>query len=123
MSAVKHIGQYLGFGAAECACACGVRKTFSKRPFGPDQLAREAGWFIRWAPLIILCPKCAAGPVQYGAWSIHYDPPPIPNRNCDWHFSHEDFDGAPDAGDNRTGHAPSLLDAMRQIDDYEKEAP
>lgn len=30
-----------------------------------------------------------------GKWFITYDPPPIPIRICDWHFVHEDYDGAP----------------------------
>src|SRR5258708_28381816 len=33
--------------------------------------------------------------IRYRRWAIHYDPPPIPTRNCDWHFEHDDYDGAP----------------------------
>ncbi len=60
-----------------------------------------------------------AGELTYRGWHIDFDPPPIPTRNCDWHFWHDDFDGAPDAGDNRRGRAPSLADAKAQIDDIE----
>lgn len=52
----------------------------------------------------------------YRNWHIHYDPPPIPTRNCDWHFAHDDFDGAPDTNDNRCGHAESLEAAKAEID-------
>lgn len=60
--------------------------------------------------------------IRYGNWEISYDPPPIPSRNFDWQFSHKDFDGAPDACDNRYGAAASLLEAMTEIDDREDEA-
>lgn len=40
---------------------------------------------------------------HYGSWRIYFDPPPIPTRSCDWHFFHEDFDGADDANDSRCG--------------------
>jgi hypothetical protein len=34
------------------------------------------------------------GVVSYRDWRITYDPPPIPVRNCDWQFWHDDYDGA-----------------------------
>ena len=34
-----------------------------------------------------------------------------------WHFQHDDFDGAPDSGDNRIGHGNTLCDAKSQIED------
>lgn len=52
----------------------------------------------------------------YRGWWISYDPPPIPTRNCDWQFWHDDFDGATDAGDSRCGHAESLEAAKAEID-------
>lgn len=52
----------------------------------------------------------------YRGWHIHYDPPPIPVRNCDWQFWHEEYDGP---GDNRSGHAPSLETAKAEIDERE----
>lgn len=55
----------------------------------------------------------------YRGWHIHYDPPPIPTRNCDWRFWHDDFDGAPDANDNRSGSAESLEAAKAEIDERE----
>lgn len=51
-----------------------------------------------------------------GCW-IRYDPPPIGARDFDWAWHHDGFDGAPDAGDNRFGHAPSLAEAKTQIDE------
>ena len=58
---------------------------------------------------------------DYGDWHIHYDPPPIPSRDCDWHFYHDDFDGAEDGGDNRYGHARSLEECKQEIDRIEDE--
>ncbi len=57
----------------------------------------------------------------YRNWHIHYDPPPIPSRASDWHFAHDDFDGAPDANDNRYGHAASLEAAKAEIDAWIEE--
>lgn len=59
---------------------------------------------------------------KYGNWWIRFDPPPIPTRACDWQFHHDDYDGAPDSGDSRCGHAPSLIAAMDEIDAIELEA-
>jgi hypothetical protein len=52
-------------------------------------------------------------------WEIYFDPPPIPTRNCDWHFHHKDFDGAPDANDHRCGHGASYEDCLDQIADMD----
>ena len=57
--------------------------------------------------------------VRYGRWLITFDPPPIPTRNCDWSFTHDDFGGP---GDRRSGHAPSLPLAMAEIDLLEEDA-
>lgn len=32
--------------------------------------------------------------ITYGDWTIFYDPPPIPIRSMDWHFTHRDFDAS-----------------------------
>lgn len=50
----------------------------------------------------------------YRNYNISYDPPPVPTRVWDYQFAHVDYDGP---GDNRCGTAPSLEDAMRQIDE------
>ena len=57
----------------------------------------------------------------YRNWHIRYDPPPIPSRASDWHFAHSDFDGAPDANDNRCGRAASLEAAKAEIDAWIEE--
>lgn len=62
------------------------------------------------------------GVVNYGPWRIYFDPPPIPTRNCDWQFYHEDFDGAPDSGDRRCGSASSFAAALNECDEMEDEA-
>lgn len=56
-----------------------------------------------------------------GVWTIYYDPPPIPVRTCDWHFVHDDYDGAEDAHDHRHGHAASLAEAKAEIDDLDED--
>jgi hypothetical protein len=56
-------------------------------------------------------------PVQYRGYTIEFDPPPIPIRTCDYHYVHEDYDGAPDAIDNRAGSSGSMTEAMMEIDD------
>lgn len=61
------------------------------------------------------------GVTHYGPWRIYYDPPPIPTRNCDWHWCHDDYDGAPDGNDGRFGHAPSFAAALNECDEYEDE--
>ena len=59
--------------------------------------------------------------IIYGKWRIYYNPPPIPWPNFDWAYVHDDFDGAPDANDNRYGHAESLEACKREIDLIEDE--
>jgi hypothetical protein len=64
----------------------------------------------------------AAQSTTYRGWHIEFNPPPIPSRNCDWQFWHDDFDGAEDSGDNRCGSAESLEAAKAEIDEREAEA-
>ena len=59
--------------------------------------------------------------MMYRNFRITYDPPPIPTRNCDWHATHDDFDGAPDANDNRYFHGPTEADVKAQVDDWHTE--
>lgn len=61
--------------------------------------------------------------VRYGDWTIRFDPPPIPVRNCDWAFVHEDFDGAPDSNDNRCGYGESPEDCIERIYEIEGSKP
>lgn len=69
----------------------------------------------------------ATGAYRYGKWSIHYDPPPIPVRSCDWQFSHDDFDaewlGEEDgwSGNGLSGLAGSLAAAVAEIDAIEED--
>jgi hypothetical protein len=55
----------------------------------------------------------------YRGYHIYFDPPPIPTRSCDWHFYHDDFDGAEDSGDRRSGSEASEWACCRAIDDIE----
>lgn len=59
--------------------------------------------------------------VKYGDWSITYDPPPIPLRMYDYSFVHKNYDGAPDAYDDRCGQAGSYDEAKRLINEMENE--
>lgn len=68
----------------------------------------------------------AGAKITYRGWHIRFDPPPIPTRNCDWQFWHDDYDGAPNYGDegpadNRCGSAPSLEAAKAEIDLWHEE--
>ena len=54
-------------------------------------------------------------------YTLSYDPPPVPTRQFDWHFAHEDYDGAPDSMDTRCGSAASPEEALNQIIDVEYE--
>jgi hypothetical protein len=71
---------------------------------------------IDTSPLSILCTdRPMSNADRLAEWRIAYNPKPIPSRNYDWDFSHIDYDGAPDSGDNRRGTASSPADAIRQI--------
>jgi hypothetical protein len=54
-------------------------------------------------------------PTRYRQFRITYDPPPIPDRQHDYRWSHEDYDGPEDA---RCGTSPSLDAAQAAIDDW-----
>lgn len=56
------------------------------------------------------------GRYDYRGFVISYDPPPIPIRTMDWHYTHENYDGAPDAYDDRHGHCASLEECKAEID-------
>jgi len=60
--------------------------------------------------------------MRYGEYIIIHSPKPIPIRQFDYDFYHEDYDGAPNEtggppADHRAGSAPSIEDAKRQIDE------
>ncbi|MCW2763368.1 MAG: hypothetical protein JWR85_3569 [Marmoricola sp.] len=63
--------------------------------------------------------QLADGVTGYGPWRIYFDPPPIPVRNCDWQYHHDDFDGAEDSNDNRAGSCASFADALNECDAVE----
>ena len=60
--------------------------------------------------------------LKFGKWTIDYDPPPIPVSNYDWHYTHEDDDGAPDGSSARSGHAASLQDRLDAICELQDDA-
>lgn len=59
--------------------------------------------------------------ITYRGFIISYDPPPIPVRTMDYHFVHEQYDGAEDSHDHRCGGAASLGAAMAGIDEMLEE--
>ena len=67
------------------------------------------------------------GKTRYGPWTIWYDPPPIPCRNMDWHYSHDNFDasweGEEDGwvGNGLCGSCGSFADALNECDEIEDE--
>lgn len=52
--------------------------------------------------------------VKYRGYTISYWAKPIPIRNFDWDFVHDDYDGP---GDLRCGSAPSVEAAKAEIDE------
>lgn len=66
-----------------------------------------------------------SGGVRYGAWTIYYDPPPIPIRTMDWHFVHDNFDASYEGEEDGwvsnglAGHAASLDACKAEIDEME----
>lgn len=55
--------------------------------------------------------------VDYRGYKITHDRKPIPSSAFDFDFAHEDFDGAPDSHDVRSGNAGSLVEAKELIDE------
>jgi hypothetical protein len=53
---------------------------------------------------------------MYKNYRVTYDPPPIPDRSHDWSFVHDEYDGAPDAYDERAGYASSAEAAIAEIE-------
>lgn len=44
--------------------------------------------------------------------------PPIPNwQQFQFSYVHKDYDGAPDANDNRHGYGPTVMACKQEIDD------
>jgi len=50
-------------------------------------------------------------------WSIEYEPKPIPTRNFDWNFSHENYDPE----NNLCGLGSSFEHCISQIKEIEEE--
>lgn len=63
---------------------------------------------------------------RYGPWKIRFDPPPIPTRNCDWSFVHDDFDAelidGQWIGNGLGGATASFAAALNECDEIEDEA-
>lgn len=66
--------------------------------------------------------RLAPGTWRYGKWTISYNPKPIPaSCGVDWDYVHDNYDGAPDANDDRHGNCASAVDCLAEIqgrDDY-----
>jgi hypothetical protein len=63
-------------------------------------------------------------PVRYRDYILWCDPPPIPIRCMDYHYAHDDYDGAPNEpggppADNRCGSATSIEACREAIDELE----
>lgn len=55
--------------------------------------------------------------LTYRGYHIRYNPPPIPTREYDWQWAHQNFDGSWDANDFRCGASASLEAAKVAIDE------
>ena len=76
------------------------------------------------ASLAALSPEAPAleGAV-IGPWRIEFYQPPIPTRNCDWSYCHEDYDG-PDSPSWMSGHAATRDECIAEIfHQYEERLP
>jgi hypothetical protein len=58
--------------------------------------------------------------INKDGWHIEYNPKPIPCRDIDYDYYHDDYDGA-DGGNGLAGMACSHDDAVRQIIEIESE--
>lgn len=56
---------------------------------------------------------------MYRGYQIYYHAKPIPDRRWDYDFVHEEYDGAPDAHDERHGNAGSIGECIDRIDEIE----
>jgi len=59
--------------------------------------------------------------MRYRNYTITFNPKPIPSRQFDYDFCHDDYDGAIDAKDPRGGSAASAEEAKNEIDLIEEE--
>lgn len=55
-----------------------------------------------------------SNPIWYGRWRIYLGEG---WPGCEWAYSHDDYDGACDAGDSRCGHCVSIAVAKVEIDE------
>ena len=51
-------------------------------------------------------------------WNLSYDCPPIPVRGIDWSATHDDYDGAPDAYDNRSVTAETRSAVIKAVEEF-----
>ena len=59
--------------------------------------------------------------VEYKNYKIVYSQKPIGTRLYDWGYFHNDYDGAPDWEDRRSGFNSSLEACKVEIDELEEE--
>lgn len=91
-----------------------------------ENMVREA-----WIKLDVTAHRLAAlspeAPARDGAvvgpWRIEFYQPPIPTRNCDWSYCHEDYDG-PESPSWMSGHASTRDECIAAIfHQYEERLP
>ena len=51
-------------------------------------------------------------------WHLSCDCPPVPSRVFDWCAVHDDYDGAPDAHDDRYVYGPTKEDAVAAVETW-----
>lgn len=54
--------------------------------------------------------------MRYKDYQIVYRPKQIPTNDYDYDYGHDDYDGAPDAFDNRCGCCGSIEQCKKEID-------
>lgn len=58
-------------------------------------------------------------PIWYGKYRIYHNTIGFGGK---WHFSHDDYDGAPDSNDNRAGEGDTVEECLEQIQEQIDEA-
>ncbi len=64
--------------------------------------------------------KYKNGDYSYRNYEVKFDPAVV-SYFVEWSFCHEDYDGAPDANDDRCGFADTAAECFKIIDELEDE--
>ena len=62
-------------------------------------------------------------PIRYGPWRIYRNDFTAHPKwmTVAWEYTHDDYDGAPDAGDSRHGHCANIDACIAEIQEWEED--